>query len=201
MLIFYFRYYDVLRDSLIIEEKWNVISTIMFQRSLVCAMKLKQTEDIIRLSLKLCELSIPLPFSDKKYTQDQLLQSLYQDHELDLPSLNEPIQFVNNVPEYPLISASCQFDKEQIRTNMDVVYRIRLVSSFPMPIRFGKLVVSLTNSYYDVNITDHGDPFYVGNSETSESLLLHPGVPKVFEFTKKATEQCDIAVSYFTHLN
>lgn len=186
-------YYDILRNSLIQKEEWKHILTNVYQRSLACAFKLQQTEDIINLILALCEKDIPLSIKDKQENQTQLLRILYHNKDIDLPKLSEPIIIKPLSAIHSLLDINCQFHQEKVYVQNELKYRIQFISKFPNAIRFNKLNAQFSDSSYNVEIIDDKDYNMIN---TEDGLVLYPGVPRTFDFSKNSSTTGEVKVSY-----
>ena len=191
-----FRYFDILRNSVIRTEEWKLIYSTILKRSLDCALQLKQTKDLIDNGLKLCEPQIPLSVHNKETIQSQLVFTMSHLDQFSLPTLADPHQIIINQSKHPLMQVNCHFDQRNVHTNNPLVFRVQCISSFPLPVRFQSLRIRFTDDTYNVIITDDGPPIAGGEAAaaTTENLVVLPHIPRVVEFTKTAQHICDLEV-------
>jgi len=174
--------YDALRSSVITKEGWKALSTSIAQRALECAMELKDTQDVIRLSLFLCEPDNTLEVVDKEALQSQLIHTMSNLERFGLNPLAEPLEIYVPQPNHPLLNINCQFTERNVRTGSNVVARVRVHSHFLHPIRFSSLRVTFSDPVYNVNVADK-----------EEELTLLPDEPRIFEFPMRAQSPCDLS--------
>jgi len=166
----------------------------VLKRSLDCALKLKDTKDLVDISLSLCTPETSIPLADKETIQSQLFYTMHHLESFSLPPLADIHRICINQPKHPLLSVNCNFDKRNIHTNNPLVTRIQVTSFFPLPIRFQAIHILFNNSTYNITITDDGPPISGGEAAATaeDNLVVLPFLPRVFEFTKIAESKCDL---------
>lgn len=176
-----------------------MIFASVLKRSLDCAIQLKNTQDVINVSLALCSPDIPIPRADKETIQSQLIYTLHNLEKFSLPPLSSTYQLlIIKYRKYSLLHVNCQFDQRNIHTNSPVLFRVQVKSLFPIPIRFKALSVKFNNSLYDVEITDDAPGLTATDMAniTDDNLILIPNNSRIFEFEKKAESKCDLMVKF-----
>lgn len=174
-----------------------MIFASVLKRSLDCALQLKNTQDVINVSLALCFPDIPIPRADKETIQSQLIYTLHHLDQFSLPSLTEVYKLmIIKYREYSLLHVNCQFDERNVHTNSPLVIRVQVKSLFPLPIRFQSLKINFNNKTYNIEKTDE-NPALSSNElakPSEDNLILIPNVPRIFEFETIAESKCDLMV-------
>eukprot|EP01102_Stenamoeba_stenopodia_P018996 TRINITY_DN7057_c0_g1_i1.p1 TRINITY_DN7057_c0_g1~~TRINITY_DN7057_c0_g1_i1.p1 ORF type:complete len:1102 (-),score=294.74 TRINITY_DN7057_c0_g1_i1:121-3426(-) len=134
------------------KEKWWFLLTHILRNAATTALKLNLPEEYIEYCLQLLQPYMHTTPAEKKILQQNMLLLLYNPAELATTALTVPMNI--EMTADTLLSAKVRFLEQSVHANKEIDFEVQLISHFPLPIRFSRLLVPFNNKHYDCEVID-----------------------------------------------
>eukprot|EP00007_Cunea_sp_BSH-02190019_P004543 CAMPEP_0174242618 /NCGR_PEP_ID=MMETSP0417-20130205/28537_1 /TAXON_ID=242541 /ORGANISM="Mayorella sp, Strain BSH-02190019" /LENGTH=1199 /DNA_ID=CAMNT_0015322037 /DNA_START=109 /DNA_END=3708 /DNA_ORIENTATION=+ len=180
-------------ESTYIAEQWYSLSCAILNKLMECAIQLKHTAEYVWTCVRALEPGVTTSATQRRKHQEMIASVLSPlRNQSGLPTLEENVVVQLHAP---LLEIGARFSESTVAAGREVTLLVRMVSHFPLAMRFSDLVIEFNDTSYNVNLSDGKPfvclPFEEVSSESVDdesSMLLLPDIAKVYRktFTCKA---------------